>query len=214
QGRGRPARDLAQAPHPLHLLTRPDKLTDHQRERIDATTGACPEMTGLAALVGDFAALLAPVAGNDERLTRWIDQARAEDLPHLHAFTRGSSSTATPWRRPHPYIPQWTNRRTEHQNEDDQTADVRPGRLPPPPPPHTARPTLPNVTTKYTPEPGNVLVGVRSHGRRSMSVLVRADTNQHHRRQPPFSHGRGRGIRGRQSDFENQGGLAAHASVE
>jgi len=72
-----------------YLLTHPDKLKDHQRERIDAATGACPEMTGLAALIGDFAPLLTPDPGNDERLTTWIDQARVEDLPHLHAFTRG-----------------------------------------------------------------------------------------------------------------------------
>jgi transposase len=72
-----------------YLLTHPDKLQEHQRERIDAATGACPEMTGLAALIGDFAALLAPTPGNNECLTRWIEQARAEDLPHLHAFTRG-----------------------------------------------------------------------------------------------------------------------------
>lgn len=72
-----------------YLLTHPDELKDHQRERIDAATGACPEMTGLAALISDFAALLTPDAGNDERLTAWIEQARAEDLPHLHAFARG-----------------------------------------------------------------------------------------------------------------------------
>lgn len=72
-----------------YLLTRPDRLTDHQQERLDAAVAACPEMTALAGLVGDFAALLAPTAGNDMRLTDWIDQARAEDLPHLHAFTHG-----------------------------------------------------------------------------------------------------------------------------
>jgi transposase len=72
-----------------YLLTHPDKLQDHQREWIDSATSACAEMTGLAALVGDFAALLTPDPDNDEHLTRWIDQARAEDLPHLHAFTRG-----------------------------------------------------------------------------------------------------------------------------
>lgn len=72
-----------------YLLTRPDRLKDHHRERLDAAVAACPEMTALAGLVGDFAALLAPTAGNDIRLTGWIDQARAEDLPQLHAFTRG-----------------------------------------------------------------------------------------------------------------------------
>ncbi len=46
-------------------------------------------MTALAGLVRSFAALLAPADGNADRLTDWITQARAEDLPHLHAFTRG-----------------------------------------------------------------------------------------------------------------------------
>lgn len=46
-------------------------------------------MKGLAALVDDFAALLRPHAGNDELLTRWINHNRSEQLPHLHAFTRG-----------------------------------------------------------------------------------------------------------------------------
>ncbi|WP_034272546.1 ISL3 family transposase [Haloechinothrix halophila] len=72
-----------------YLLTHPELLRENQRERIDAATGACAEMTGLAALISDFAGLLTPDPGNDERLTVWIDQARAEDLPHLHAFTRG-----------------------------------------------------------------------------------------------------------------------------
>lgn len=72
-----------------YLLTHPDKLQAHQRERIDAATGACSEMTALGTLIGDFATLLAPDPDNDERLTSWIDQARAENLPHLHAFTRG-----------------------------------------------------------------------------------------------------------------------------
>lgn len=72
-----------------YLLTRPDTLKAHQRERIDAATGACPQMTALSFLISDFAALLAPDPGNDALLNRWNDQARAEDLPHLHAFTRG-----------------------------------------------------------------------------------------------------------------------------
>jgi transposase len=72
-----------------YLLTHPDKLHDHQREHLDAATGACPEMTALGALISDFAALLTPDSDNDERLGSWIDQARGENLPHLHAFTRG-----------------------------------------------------------------------------------------------------------------------------
>ena len=72
-----------------YLLTRPGNLTEHQRERREAAVAACQEMTALAGLVDGFAALLTPAPGNDERLASWINQARTEDLPHLHAFTRG-----------------------------------------------------------------------------------------------------------------------------
>lgn len=34
-----------------YLLTRPDKLQDHQRERLEAAVSACHQMTALAALV-------------------------------------------------------------------------------------------------------------------------------------------------------------------
>jgi transposase len=71
------------------LLTHPDHLTDNQREVLNNLTAACPEMTALADLVHSFAALPTPAAGNAELLTTWIHNARAEDLPHLHAFTRG-----------------------------------------------------------------------------------------------------------------------------
>ncbi|OHV45345.1 ISL3 family transposase [Pseudofrankia sp. BMG5.36] len=71
------------------LLTRPDALTDAQRDRLGELTAACPEMTTLASLVRGFAALLDPADGNDDLLTTWITNARGADLPHLHAFSRG-----------------------------------------------------------------------------------------------------------------------------
>jgi hypothetical protein len=37
----------------------------------------------------DFAGLLTPCAVNSGKLSRWIIQVGAADLPHLHAFTRG-----------------------------------------------------------------------------------------------------------------------------
>ncbi|EST27566.1 hypothetical protein N566_23290 [Streptomycetaceae bacterium MP113-05] len=52
-----------------YLLTRPDRLKDHQRERIEAARGACPEMPALAGLIHDFAALLAPARENADLLT-------------------------------------------------------------------------------------------------------------------------------------------------
>jgi transposase len=72
-----------------YLLTAPDQLKEHQRTLVDALTAACPEMTALAGFIGSFAALLTPTGGNDNRLTAWITEVKATDLPHLHTFTRG-----------------------------------------------------------------------------------------------------------------------------
>jgi hypothetical protein len=71
------------------LLTRPDRLTGGQQETLARIGAACPEMTALAALIRDFAALLVPDPGNAARLQEWIAAARAAGLPHAHAFTRG-----------------------------------------------------------------------------------------------------------------------------
>jgi transposase len=46
-------------------------------------------MTALAGRIRGFAALLFPSPGNAARLQEWITTARAADLPHVHAFTRG-----------------------------------------------------------------------------------------------------------------------------
>jgi transposase len=72
-----------------YLLTHPDHLNEHQRERIEAATAACPEMSALAGLIRTFAALLRPAEENAGQLSTWIAAAQAEDLPHLLAFTRG-----------------------------------------------------------------------------------------------------------------------------
>ncbi len=71
------------------LLTRPDRLTGGQQETLAPLEAACPEMTALAALIRGFAGMLAPDPGNAARLREWITAARAADLPHVHAFTRG-----------------------------------------------------------------------------------------------------------------------------
>jgi hypothetical protein len=71
------------------LLTRPDRLTGSQQETLARIEAACPEISALASQIRDFAALLAPDPGNAGRLQEWITAARAADLPHLHAFTRG-----------------------------------------------------------------------------------------------------------------------------
>ncbi|MCT2279297.1 ISL3 family transposase [Micromonospora chalcea] len=71
------------------VLTHPENLTEAQRERHHELTTACPEMIDLTGLVGSFAALLQPSAGNDARLDAWIAAVRATELPHLHTFARG-----------------------------------------------------------------------------------------------------------------------------
>ncbi|MFF4908993.1 ISL3 family transposase [Streptomyces sp. NPDC001260] len=71
------------------LLTRPGNLTAGQHELLTKLTGACPEMTQLAAVIRDFAQLLMPREENADGLSHWIIHVRAADLPHLHAFTRG-----------------------------------------------------------------------------------------------------------------------------
>jgi len=71
------------------LLTKPDNLTDRQRETTARISSACPEMKALASLIGSFAAMLDPDPANQGRLLQWIAGARAADLPHLHSFTRG-----------------------------------------------------------------------------------------------------------------------------
>ena len=68
------------------LLTRPGTLAGDQRELLDQLTAACPEMTALAAPDPDIRRDATASAG---RLDDWITRARAADLPHLHAFTRG-----------------------------------------------------------------------------------------------------------------------------
>ena len=124
------------------------------RRVYDAATGACPEMTGLAALVGDFAALLRPNTGNDASLNRWIEQARSEELPHLDAFTRGLQLDRQPVDAA-VNLP-FHNGRTEGVNTTTKLMKRQMygrRRLHPPPSPHPPRPTPPNVTTEYGREP-------------------------------------------------------------
>ncbi len=71
------------------LCTEPEQLKDKDRELLAALTGACPEMTALAGHIRSFAALLTPAADNTRHLEEWISQVREDDLPYLHAYTRG-----------------------------------------------------------------------------------------------------------------------------
>ena len=59
------------------LLTRPHALTGSQQALLSKLTAACPEMTSLAGLVRDFAALRKPAPGNEAKLKDWAKAARA-----------------------------------------------------------------------------------------------------------------------------------------
>ncbi|PRX46798.1 transposase [Nonomuraea fuscirosea] len=71
------------------LLTHPDRLRDSNTQLVQELTAACPELTALARLVREFAALLTPAENNDTKLTAWITTVRDADLPHLHGFANG-----------------------------------------------------------------------------------------------------------------------------
>ncbi|MFJ8828119.1 ISL3 family transposase [Streptomyces sp. NPDC102467] len=88
------------------LFTRhPDRLDDRRSALRDQLAAACPEMTVLADQIRTFAGRLAPCPGNAERLTEWINQTRAADLPFLQAFANGlerdraavDSALTLPW---------------------------------------------------------------------------------------------------------------------
>lgn len=81
---------------PRLATSRPDNLKTEHRDLLVRLTGACPERTQLVSSIGNFAQLLTPCAGNAQTLSHWIVQVHAADLPHLHAFTRAWTETATP----------------------------------------------------------------------------------------------------------------------
>ena len=136
------------------LLTRPDALSDDERALLEKVTAACPEMTSLAELVRSLATLLRPHPANQARLSEWMSAARACDLPSVHSFTRGldldAQAAIAAVTLP---LPQRPDRRRQHQDQADQTADVRPRRLHSPAPPHPARVTQRIVTTESETEP-------------------------------------------------------------
>ncbi len=97
-----------------------------QQETVSRVQAACPEMTALANLIRDFAGFLTPEPGNATRLQEWITAARAADLPHAHAFYP-RTEPGHPGRDSglHRALPQRPDRGSQHQDEDDQEADVR-----------------------------------------------------------------------------------------
>jgi hypothetical protein len=196
------------------ILTRPDRLTDKQRQLRDDLVAACPEMIHLARLVTGFAQLLKPSSGNDSRLDDWITTVTAADLPHLHAFTRGlaqdrdavNAGLALPY----------PNGGTEGVNTKpkNHASDARPSQLRPTPPPDP-----PRITTH--PPPPKVsqtqLVGVtgflRVSGVRWTGVRQTHSTRTSSGRSSGV--GRGRLVRGgdRQVEALEGGGLVREVAA-
>ncbi|MFD7611648.1 ISL3 family transposase [Streptomyces sp. NPDC059828] len=71
------------------LLTHPERLWTKYTDLLGLLTAACPEMTALARLTGEFAALLTPAQANGDKLTQWITTVRTAGPPHLHSFCNG-----------------------------------------------------------------------------------------------------------------------------
>ncbi|MFJ5657464.1 transposase [Streptomyces microflavus] len=90
QGRAEGNRPVITPRHAARLLlTHPEHLWTKDTALLATLTSACPETAELAKFVGTFAQLLTPEKGNDARLTEWIADVRAADLPHLHSFCNG-----------------------------------------------------------------------------------------------------------------------------
>ncbi|MER6441733.1 ISL3 family transposase [Streptomyces sp. NPDC001185] len=90
QGRAEGDRPVTTTRHVARLLlTHPEHLWTKDTARLGLLTAACPEMTALARLTGEFAALLTPAQANNDKLTQWIATVRTAGLPHLHSFCNG-----------------------------------------------------------------------------------------------------------------------------
>ncbi|MFJ6558214.1 ISL3 family transposase [Streptomyces luteogriseus] len=69
------------------ILSRPETLTELEQLRLKAVLAECPELDALAGHVRSFARMLTERQG--ERLPRWLDAVRQDDLPSLHSLAAG-----------------------------------------------------------------------------------------------------------------------------
>ena len=92
---------------------------------------------------------------NQQRSPDHLDRHRTDRGPAppalLHPRTRPRPRRRQ--RRPHHRLPQRHHRRRQHEDQADQTADVRTRKLPAPTTPHPSRLTSPTVTTESATEP-------------------------------------------------------------
>lgn len=69
------------------ILSRPTDLPARRRTHLDELLAACPEMTDLARLVGEFVVIMTERRGSD--LDAWIKHVREAGLGELDPFLRG-----------------------------------------------------------------------------------------------------------------------------
>jgi transposase len=69
------------------ITRHPDRVTDHQAERLTAILGRCPALEKTAHHVRTFAELMAMRHG--DRLEEWMAKVHTDDLPDLHSFVAG-----------------------------------------------------------------------------------------------------------------------------
>ena len=136
------------------LLTRPDRLTGRPAETLARLEAACPEMTALTSLITLLRRPARPGPGQ-RRQAPAVDHRRARRRPAPPALLHPGPRPGHPGRHggAHPAVPQRPHRGSQHQDQDDQKADVRTRRLHPAPPPDPPRLRPRTVTTESATEP-------------------------------------------------------------
>lgn len=69
------------------ITRHPDRIADHQTERLRGVLGRCPELEKTAHHVQIFAELMTSHHG--DQLEKWMSKVQADDLPDLHSFVAG-----------------------------------------------------------------------------------------------------------------------------
>ncbi len=98
------------------IMSRPTDLPARRRAHLDELVRACPEITDLARLVGEFAAILIEPRGGD--LGEWMKQVREAGLTELGPFpSRPRPGPRRRGRRPDRALQQRPDRRRQHQTK-------------------------------------------------------------------------------------------------
>lgn len=69
------------------ILTHPDNLNSDDQIKLKEVLAGCPHLDALSGHVHAFAQIM--LGRHGDRLDDWMNQADADDLPHLHSFTTG-----------------------------------------------------------------------------------------------------------------------------